>query len=287
MPLRRHCQIFVLVAGCLFFSYALVSCSRAQEEAQTNQNDAFVNANSAENQNAVPVINPDLDFSDFKHENPNHERLPCLLCHKREDNSPTPKLAGHLPCSGCHVQQFADNKNQICTICHTNAETGDLKGFPALNEFNVQFDHAMHQRETNCATCHKPATKAAMSIPARMNAHSTCFQCHTPEAKSGERDIGSCATCHQPGTPNLSRYSAKAFAFNFTHANHRKLNCAECHNVQSGAARGRQVSTPQTAMHFPPAGAQSCASCHNNKRTFGGDDFSSCRRCHTGKDFQF
>ena len=89
MPLHRRCQIFVLMAGCLFFSYALVSCSRPQEEVQTNQNDAFVNTNSAENQNAVPVINPDLDFSDFKHENPNHERLPCLLCHKREDNSPT------------------------------------------------------------------------------------------------------------------------------------------------------------------------------------------------------
>src|SRR4029079_2410370 len=37
---------------------------------------------------------PGKDFSTFKHDNPNHSRLPCLLCHRRETNSAQPKLPG-------------------------------------------------------------------------------------------------------------------------------------------------------------------------------------------------
>jgi hypothetical protein len=39
-------------------------------------------------------------------------------------------------------------------------------------------------------------------------------------------------------------------------------------------------------MHFPPAGRQSCASCHNNRRAFG-EDFTQCRRCHEARTFRF
>jgi hypothetical protein len=28
-------------------------------------------------------------------------------------------------------------------------------------------------------------------------------------------------------------------------------------------------------------------SCHNDKRAFGGDDFSDCKRCHQGPTFRF
>ena len=49
-----------------------------------------------------------------------------------------------------------------------------------------------------------------------------------------------------------------------------------------------QIATALVAsMHFPPRGALSCASCHNNKRAFGGDDFQDCRRCHRGGNFKF
>jgi hypothetical protein len=27
--------------------------------------------------------------------------------------------------------------------------------------------------------------------------------------------------------------------------------------------------------------------CHNGKRAFGGDDFTSCKRCHTGPAWRF
>jgi c(7)-type cytochrome triheme protein len=232
------------------------------------------------------AVEPAQDFSRSRHDSPQHRRMPCLVCHVRSDNSPTPKMPGHLPCSSCHVQQFADNQNPICTICHTAT---DVKRFPPLRSFNVRFNHAVHTRQTNCATCHKPARQGvALSIPSGANAHVSCFQCHGPQKTVGDRNIGSCSVCHQPGRPVRISATAKAFSVNFSHAEHarKNLSCSACHTIRPGNARGRQVSEPVAAMHFAPAGTQSCASCHNNKRAFG-EDFTQCKRCHEARTFRF
>src|SRR5206468_8256431 len=74
-----------------------------------------------------------LDYGRFQHSSRNHSRLPCLLCHRRESNSPIPKRPGgsnHLPCAGCHAQQFSSSESPICTICHTDVKSGALKSFP-------------------------------------------------------------------------------------------------------------------------------------------------------------
>ena len=286
MPARRRCELVVFIVGCLAFGYVFSSCSKPENKVEITPTETAP-ANTQEFSPA-PVINPNADFSKFQHSNAEHARFPCALCHERTDNSPTPKRTGHLPCAGCHTEQFADNKSAICTICHTNAETAAVKPFPALKSFNVIFDHAKHLRETNCATCHKPTRGGvALSIPSGLNAHNACFQCHSPEAKSGERDIAACSVCHQPGKSR--KISDWALAFEktpFSHANHR-LDCTACHNIKAGATRGNQVGAPVAAMHFAPKNAQSCASCHNNKRAFGGGDFSDCRRCHRGNGFKF
>lgn len=236
------------------------------------------------------------DFSKFRHANPNHSRLPCLLCHRRDTNSSRPILPGsngHLPCAGCHAQQFANSSGPICTICHTNAQSGKLKPFPRLSSFNMKFDHARHTRMggAGCVTCHRPARAGvAMTIPAGVNAHTTCFRCHSPGAKSGEREISSCGVCHQPGRHVRMRETAPAFRVGFSHAKHDKsegLTCNECHRVRAGVARGIQVSAPQPLNHHASAGAFSCMSCHNGKRAFGGDDFSVCARCHTKATWHF
>src|SRR3982750_2906772 len=115
---------------------------------------------------------PNTDFSKFRHDNHNHARLPCLLCHRRENNATRPAMPGgsnHLPCAGCHAKQFADNSSPICTICHPNARAGKLKTFPRLPTFNMKFDHARHLNmgSVSCSTCHKPVRNGmAMSIPA-------------------------------------------------------------------------------------------------------------------------
>src|SRR5215467_4261904 len=96
------------------------------------------------------------DFSQFKHDEPQHARLPCLLCHRRENNSPQSALPGkasHAPCTGCHAPQFANTASPICTICHTDVQSGKLKAFPPLQSFSISFDHAKHSAVgADCST---------------------------------------------------------------------------------------------------------------------------------------
>jgi c(7)-type cytochrome triheme protein len=228
-----------------------------------------------------------LDYSKFLHSSRNHARLPCLLCHRRESNSPRPQLPGksqHAPCTGCHAQQFSNSDSPICSICHTDVKSGALKSFPPLKSFRMKFDHSRHvgMQGVNCATCHRPSRGGvALSIPAGFNAHVTCYRCHTPRAQSQGRDISSCSTCHQ-----LGGYR-QAFRVGFNHAKHQKANCNECHQIRAGMPQQRQVTSPAPLNHHARAGSKSCMSCHDGKRAFGGDDFSVCKRCHTGTKWRF
>src|ERR1043165_2796578 len=118
-----------------------------------------------------------LDYSKFQHDSRNHSRLPCLLCHRRDSNASVPKRPGasqHLPCAGCHAQQFSSPDSPICTICHTDPKSGTVKPFPSrLMSFGMKFDHARHvpMRNVGCATCPKPPRGGgAMTIPADFNA---------------------------------------------------------------------------------------------------------------------
>lgn len=276
----------------LVFTVLVISaCSSPDETSGTNVNESpALNAGPSPDADRFQgvVATENREFTKFQHSTPQHDRMPCLLCHKREDDSASLKFPGHLPCSGCHVQQFADNKNPICTVCHT--ETG-LKSFPPLRSFNVRFDHAVHTRLTNCATCHKPSRRGvALSMPSGTSAHTTCFQCHAPETEVGGKNIGSCDTCHQPGQPRSTSDWDRAYSVSFSHSEHTRkgLSCSTCHNVRAGASAGRQVTSPIAVMHKASAsGPLSCAKCHNDVRAFGGNDFSDCKRCHEGSSFKF
>jgi len=234
-----------------------------------------------------------LDYSKFQHNTQNHSRLPCLLCHRRDSNAAVPKRPGasnHLPCAGCHAQQFSNADSPLCTICHTDTKSGALKSFPRLRSFRMKFDHARHLNmgSVNCATCHRPARGGvALSIPAGFNAHTTCYRCHTPRAQSGGRDISSCGTCHQLGGFSRTPQLAQAFRVGFNHAKHGTLNCNECHQIRAGMPQRRQVTQPEPLNHHATGRGQSCMTCHDGKRTFGGDDFSVCKRCHTGNTWRF
>ena len=234
-----------------------------------------------------------LDYSKFLHNSRNHSRLPCLLCHRRETNSPIPKRPGasdHLPCAGCHAQQFSNSDSPICTICHTDVKSGALKPFPRLTSFRMKFEHSVHLKmaSVSCATCHRPSRGGiAMSIVAGFNAHMTCYRCHTPRAQADGSDISSCGTCHQLGGYSRTPEFAQAFRVSFSHAKHQKLTCTECHQVKGGMPQRRQVTAPEPLNHHATGRRQSCMTCHNGKRAFGGDDFSACKRCHTGTTWHF
>ncbi len=236
-------------------------------------------------------VRDDADFTKFQHASAYHKRLPCALCHRRESEATRPSMPGgkdHLPCAGCHAKQFADQSNPICTNCHVNPPSKELKAFPRLSSFNMRFDHARHQG-MNCASCHRPSRGGvALTIPVGPNAHATCFQCHGPQAKSGDRDISSCGICHELGRYARPNQMARAFKVGFSHAQHNRdesLSCKDCHRVRGGVQN--EITKPQPLNHHASTGSFSCVSCHNGKRAFGDDDFSVCTRCHKGSAWHF
>jgi c(7)-type cytochrome triheme protein len=277
-PANRALLVSVVIALAIVFVYTFTASARriAPNEQQMN----------------VPE---NADYSKFQHTSAYHARLPCLLCHKRDTNAARPAIPGrsnHLPCAGCHVKQFADSSNAMCTICHSNAQSGALKPFPSLSSFNMKFDHARHVRmgSVSCATCHRPTRAGvAMTIPAGFNAHVTCFQCHSSQAKSGDQDISSCGVCHAAGRYSRTSQMASAFKIGFSHEKHNRdeqLSCNDCHRVRGGLQRN-EVTAPQSLNHHASSNSLSCMSCHNGKRAFGGDDFSACKRCHTRETWHF
>ena len=232
---------------------------------------------------------PAQSAAPFPHSNPSHSRLPCLLCHRRATDSAQPiRSLGHTPCSGCHVEEFAASSGPLCTICHVQAGAAEMKPFPPLQSFNMTFDHARH-RGVVCSTCHKPERRGvAFSIPAGSSAHTTCYSCHAPRAQSGDRDISSCGACHKPGPYRRTPVFTKAYRVSFSHNKHgarQNLNCADCHRVRAGMPQRRQVTSPAPTQHFGSERAQSCMTCHNNKRAFG-ENFADCRKCHQGTTFR-
>ena len=289
--------IIIIVFGLFLVGNVWVSISANNDPVKKNSatisldlqasSENFDLLTSHKNESLTNVPETSGALSVFPHRNQIHSQISCLTCHSRTSNSPRlrfPGKDGHMPCIGCHTQQFADNSSPICSICHSNTETGSLKAFPPLRSFSVRFDHSKHLRTTNCETCHQPLRSGvAKSIPQGAGTHATCFQCHTSQAK--ER-MSSCSVCHKPGrgvaaTPVWT----KAFNVNFSHAKHN-LSCNNCHLVRAGS-RGNQMTKPLVSMHFAPKSTLACASCHNNIKVFGGNDFSDCRRCHTGPGFKF
>lgn len=246
---------------------------------------------------------PNLDYSKFLHTSPKHSSLGCSSCHDRtSDNSITPRFPGHKACTSCHLGQFTTPAIAMCAICHanTNGSNPPLKNFPSdfKENFNVKFDHAQHltaaaRPKNGCAACHGSSVNRGfgLSIPVNLSAHTTCYSCHTPNSKSSSgREMASCGVCHDQKRYSPTPMNARAFRFSFSHAQHgprQRLACDECHRVTPGAVQARQVSSPGTAEHFPANRTMSCVTCHNGRRSFGGDlAFDDCRRCHAGTTFR-
>jgi hypothetical protein len=252
---------------------------------------------------AASVQDPNQDYSKFLHSSQKHASLGCTTCHDRaSDNSIMPRFPGHKACTSCHLGQFTTPAIPMCTICHSNTSSSNrpLKSFPAdFNEpFNVKFDHAQHltpsaRPKNGCAGCHAtPVSRGlGLSIPANLNAHTLCYSCHTPGSKTAAgREMASCGVCHEQKRYTRTPTNARAFRYAFSHAEHgprQRLACNDCHQVTAGVPQTRQVSSPGTAEHFSSGRGMNCVTCHNGRRSFGGDlAFKDCRRCHSGATFR-
>lgn len=251
---------------------------------------------------AVRAQGPEVDYSKFLHTSQRHASLLCNSCHQRSDNSATPKFPGHSACTSCHLGQFTTPKIPMCLICHTDVSGNKppLRNFPTSfkETFNVNFDHAQHLTEktkpkAGCNACHAGLVNRGfgLSIPANIQAHDICYSCHTPESKtSAGKEMASCGVCHSQRAYTPTSTNSRVFRFAFSHARHgtrERLACTDCHRVTAGLAQAKQVSSPAAQQHFPAGRTQNCSSCHNGKRTFGGDlGFNSCKRCHSGQTFR-
>lgn len=240
------------------------------------------------------------DYSKFLHSSAKHGSIGCNECHRRVDNSVRPSFPGHKSCTGCHLTQFTTANIPMCSICHQDVNGNDppRKAFPDKfkESFNVKFDHAQHMTgaarpKSGCAGCHGSSLRrgAALTIPVGLNAHAGCYTCHAPNAQANGRDIASCGVCHEQKGYSRTSTDSTAYRVGFSHAQHgarQRLTCSACHNYTAGLPQKRQVSSPRPQEHFP-AGNNTCATCHNGKRSFGGDlNFKDCRRCHTGSSFR-
>ena len=295
MPGRRISgtggKLFVIVVALVSYSFYFAACGGGKPEEAIQE---AATPDPIAQPTAVKFDFPDKDYSKFDHQSEQHVRLPCLVCHTTEGESAKVKFTGHIPCSSCHVEHFEQKDHAICSICHTDNQTGEMKSFPRLTSHNARFSHSIHRPHANCATCHSPTDRGiGFSVPARANAHSTCFQCHGSNTEIAKaevakgKNIDNCSTCHQTGRPDAA-WQPATYSGSFSHAKHsgKGMNCSSCHTVLAGGG-SRQVTAPVTAMHLASGRAQSCATCHNGKRAFGGEDFTNCKRCHQGSSFDF
>ena len=242
----------------------------------------------------------DSDYSKFLHTSSKHASIDCANCHHRNDNSSRPGFPGHKDCTSCHLTQFTTPNIPMCSICHQSVNGNDppRKSFPDKFKegFNVKFDHAQHMTgaarpKNGCVSCHSSSLRrgVALSIPSGLGAHDGCYTCHTPNAQANGRDLASCGVCHAEKSYARTPADSPAYRVAFSHAQHgarQRLGCSDCHNYTAGLAQRRQVSSPRPQEHFP-AGNTTCATCHNGRRSFGGDlDFKACRRCHMGATFR-
>jgi len=242
----------------------------------------------------------DADYSKFLHSSSKHASTACANCHHRNDNSSRPSFPGHKDCTGCHLTQFTTPNIPMCSICHqsVNGDDPPRKPFPDKfkESFNAKFDHAQHMSgaarpKSGCTACHSSPLRrgVALSIPSGLGAHDGCYTCHTPNAQANGRDLASCGVCHAQTSYARTPTDSPAYRVAFSHAQHtarQRLGCSDCHNYTPGLPQRRQVSSPRALEYFP-VGNTTCATCHNGRRSFGGDlDFKDCRRCHTGASFR-
>ena len=240
---------------------------------------------SADTPERVPARVSSATFKEFSHKVPEHLQFECNTCHQREPKGTKSQFGGHESCIGCHMNEWIAEEQAICITCHSDLGTKDppVKAFPVrFNEgFNTIFDHADHDSGAGkpaegCAACHEPSGRGR-TIPAGFETHATCYACHKAENKND-----SCSVCHKFADyvrTLPSQYSPKII---FSHKDHARESCNECHKVKPDGLQGQQVSSIATLEHRANP-EFNCLECHNGRRAFSGNNPANfnCVRCHT------
>jgi hypothetical protein len=109
-----------------------------------------------------------LDYSKFQHSNANHARLPCLLCHRRDSNAPMPTRPGadkHLPCAGCHAQQFREcRQSALWDLSHRRkVRCDETLSAPQKFQYEVRSRAPHGQRELRWLSSSRARRRSAVN----------------------------------------------------------------------------------------------------------------------------
>jgi len=173
----------------------------------------------------------------------------CLSCHETQDYKGT----GHA----LKTNPRTPAATQGCESCHGPGKAHvDGGGDPALilNPGTMPPQRGSEQ----CVGCHNRKEHALWPGSQHDQRNVGCASCHSSHTPKGPAQIKAagetalCATCHQ-GVVNKHRNR-----FNHMPVREGKMSCSSCHNVHGSA--NLKLLTYGTTV------AQSCASCHAEKR---------------------
>jgi hypothetical protein len=206
---------------------------------------------------------PQVDYSKFNHNRPEHSRKSdpehtwkCDSCHTilaLTVKTPTGEPSGavdvreypkHESCLECHRQQFFKGARPvICSNCHTvvSPKSGTRFSFPKQNaksEFALGFAHASHFKGTAQGMFKKV-------IGPKANIQASCVFCHKEDAR--EFKLAKAAAKDAPEITFAPR------TFMTTPSSH--ATCFQCHFQKSVENRAQ-----------PPL-ANECAECHKPPQT--------------------
>jgi hypothetical protein len=224
-------------------------------------------------------------------------------------SSPHTKLEGLKNCTQCHT--IGDKvTNQKCLSCHIelNARISVNKGFHVSSTIKgkdcitchsehhgLKFEMVRFDKKTfnhnqtgyelkgkhkviDCRQCHAPDNIAAASLKTNTNTYlgldPKCTSCHDDYHQKTLSQ--SCTNCHDYNTWK----PASAFNHNNTDFDligaHRKVACAECHQVETRAGK--------TFQKFADVPHKSCTSCHKDQHN--GRYGNQCKACHSEESFK-
>jgi hypothetical protein len=209
-----------------------------------------------------------------------HRRIDCRQCHipdfidepdlkKRKDTF----LGLSRDCAACHQDYHQKTLSSNCASCHTT------QAFAPASKFNhdrTNFALLGKHTEVACIECHRKETRNGREFQVFAEvAFANCNSCHQDPHRN---NLGpNCKQCHTEQSFSsrnlLNRFNHNQTDFPLKGA-HRRINCAECHNMAAAPA----------AIFQDRLGVHNCISCHED--THLGKFGNNCAECHNENSFR-
>lgn len=211
-----------------------------------------------------------------------HARVDCRSCHMPDNivdpnlrDRPNTFLGLSRECAQCHEDYHQGTLSGDCASCHTTESFDPASRF---NHDKADFALLGKHESVDCIDCHQMETRAGKEFQQFTGLDfDNCNSCHED---AHNNNLGTnCKQCH-----NEQGFESTASIRNFNHSltrfalkgQHRRLDCAKCHNMD--------VSPTRIFQDNPGLSEQACATCHEDvhEGRFG----TNCAECHSENSWQ-